>query len=77
MRAAAAGRAPTAGSTNNGIENSRSKAAISICWTTDASGKVAVADVGARTRIDASQYPRVQMTVMLYTLSLDEAWLVV
>jgi MSHA biogenesis protein MshJ len=31
----------------------------------------------ARTRIDASQYPRVQMTVMLYTLSLDEAWLVV
>ena len=24
-----------------------------------------------------SQYPRVQMTVMLYTLSLDEAWLVV
>ena len=31
----------------------------------------------ARTRIDASQYPRVQMTVMLYTLSLDKAWLVV
>jgi len=31
----------------------------------------------ARTRIDASQYPRVQMTVTLYTLSLDEAWLVV
>ena len=31
----------------------------------------------ARTRVDASQYPRVQMTVMLYTLSLDEAWLVV
>ncbi|HKQ26471.1 MAG TPA: type II secretion system protein GspM [Burkholderiales bacterium] len=31
----------------------------------------------ARTSIDASQYPRVQMTVMLYTLSLDEAWLVV
>ncbi len=31
----------------------------------------------ARTRIDASKYPRVQMTVMLYTLSLDEAWLVV
>lgn len=31
----------------------------------------------ARTGIDASRYPRVQMTVMLYTLSLDEAWLVV
>ena len=31
----------------------------------------------ARTRIDASQYPRVQMTITLYTLSLDEAWLVV
>jgi len=31
----------------------------------------------ARTRIDASRYPRVQMTVTLYTLSLDEAWLVV
>lgn len=31
----------------------------------------------ARTRIDASQYPRVQMTVTLFTLSLDEAWLVV
>jgi len=31
----------------------------------------------ARTGIDASHYPRVQMTVMLYTLSLDEAWLVV
>jgi MSHA biogenesis protein MshJ len=31
----------------------------------------------ARTHIDATQYPRVQMTVTLYTLSLDEAWLVV
>ena len=31
----------------------------------------------ARTGIDALQYPRVQMTVTLYTLSLDEAWLVV
>jgi MSHA biogenesis protein MshJ len=31
----------------------------------------------ARTRVNASQYPRVQMTVTLYTLSLDEAWLVV
>jgi len=31
----------------------------------------------ARTRIDASQYPQVQMTITLYTLSLDEAWLVV
>ena len=31
----------------------------------------------ARTRIDASRYPRVQLTVTLYTLSLDEAWLVV
>ena len=31
----------------------------------------------ARTRIDASKYPRVQMTVTLYTLSLDKAWLVV
>lgn len=31
----------------------------------------------ARTHIDALQYPRVQMTVTLYTLSLDEAWLVV
>lgn len=31
----------------------------------------------ARTHIDASRYPRVQMTVTLYTLSLDEAWLVV
>ena len=31
----------------------------------------------ARTGIDASHYPRVQMTVTLYTLSLDETWLVV
>jgi MSHA biogenesis protein MshJ len=31
----------------------------------------------ARTGIDALKYPRVQMTVTLYTLSLDEAWLVV
>lgn len=31
----------------------------------------------ARTGIDALQYPRVQLTVTLYTLSLDEAWLVV
>jgi len=31
----------------------------------------------ARTHIDATQYPRVQMMVTLYTLSLDEAWLVV
>ncbi|HEX4984688.1 MAG TPA: type II secretion system protein GspM [Burkholderiales bacterium] len=31
----------------------------------------------ARTRIDASNYPKVYMTVTLYTLSLEEAWLVV
>lgn len=31
----------------------------------------------AKTLIDASEYPRVQLTVTLYTLSLDEAWLVV
>lgn len=31
----------------------------------------------ARTSIDSSGYPRVQMTVTLYTLSLEETWLVV
>jgi len=31
----------------------------------------------AKALIDASEYPRVQLTVTLYTLSLDEAWLVV
>ncbi|MGH8677796.1 MAG: hypothetical protein ACREUQ_05525, partial [Burkholderiales bacterium] len=28
-----------------------------------------------QTRIDASDYPKVQMTVMVYTLSLDKNWL--
>ncbi len=31
----------------------------------------------ARTRMDASDYPRVRVTLTLYTLSLDRAWLVV
>lgn len=31
----------------------------------------------AQTRMDASDYPRVRLTVRLYTLSLDRAWLVV
>jgi MSHA biogenesis protein MshJ len=31
----------------------------------------------ARTRMDASDYPRVRVTLTLYTLSLDKAWLVV
>jgi MSHA biogenesis protein MshJ len=31
----------------------------------------------ARTRMDASDYPRVRLTLTLYTLSLDRAWLVV
>ena len=31
----------------------------------------------AQTRMDASDYPRVRLTVKLYTLSLDRAWLVV
>jgi MSHA biogenesis protein MshJ len=31
----------------------------------------------ARTRVDSTDYPRVLMTITLYTLSLEEAWLVV
>lgn len=31
----------------------------------------------AQTRMDASDYPRVRVTLRLYTLSLDKAWLVV
>ena len=31
----------------------------------------------ARTRMDASDYPQVRVTLTLYTLSLDKAWLVV
>ena len=31
----------------------------------------------ARTSIDSTDYPRVQMTLILFTLSLEEAWLVV
>jgi MSHA biogenesis protein MshJ len=31
----------------------------------------------ARSRLDASDYPRVRLTLTLYTLSLDKAWLVV
>lgn len=31
----------------------------------------------ARTQMDASDYPRVRVTLTLYTLSLDKAWLVV
>lgn len=31
----------------------------------------------AKTRMDASDYPRVRVTLTLYTLSLDKAWLVV
>lgn len=31
----------------------------------------------ARSRLDAAEYPRVRLTLTLYTLSLDKAWLVV
>jgi MSHA biogenesis protein MshJ len=31
----------------------------------------------ARTSVDSSDYPKVRMTITLYTLSLEEAWLVV
>jgi hypothetical protein len=31
----------------------------------------------AQAKMDASEYPRVRLTVIVYTLSLDKNWLVV